>query len=55
MMVVATYTPWDSAALEGMASYIKQVIGVSVNVGIFIMGVIVAILVVIKIAKRFAK
>lgn len=53
--IVTTYTPWDTSALGSMASYIKQVIGSSVNTGIVIMGVIVAVLVFIRIVKKFAK
>lgn len=49
------YVPWDTGALESMASYIKSVIGATVNTGIVIMGIIVAVLVVIRIAKKFAK
>lgn len=41
--------------MESMASYVKTVIGASVNIGIVIMGIIVAVLVVIRIAKKFAK
>lgn len=53
--VISNYVPWDTSALESMASYLRNVIGSSVNIGIVIMGIIVAVLVVIRIAKKFAK
>lgn len=49
------YLPWDTTKLQSMATYVRSVIGNTVNVGIVIMGIIIAVLVVIRIAKKFAK
>ena len=49
------YVPWNPSALDEFAAYIRSVIGSSVNVGIIIMGIIVAVLLVLRIVKKFAK
>lgn len=54
-MFLSQYVPWNTSALDDFASYIKAVIGNSVNIGIIIMGIIVAVLVVIRVVKKFAK
>jgi hypothetical protein len=55
ILSVTNYIPWNTGALDSMAAYLRQAIGNSVNIGIVIMGIIVAVLVVIRIAKKFAK
>lgn len=52
---VSNYVPWDTSKLASMAAYIKDVIGSSVNVGIIILGIILAVLVVLRLIKKFAK
>lgn len=47
------YVPWDTSALITFFNYVKNVIGMSVNVGIIIMSMIMGVLVVINIVKKF--